>query len=55
MQELKIGDLVKFSIKKTIPAKTGQIVIIYGDGTSDIYVMDEGKVYKVLISKLRKI
>lgn len=55
MQELKIGDLVKFSAKKTMPAKTGQVVVLYGDETADVYVMDEVKVYRVLISKLRKI
>ena len=55
MQELKIGDLVRFSYKKNIPLKTGQIAVLYGDGTADAYVIDEGRVYRVLISKLRKI
>ena len=54
-QKITIGCLVRFSIKKTMPAKTGQVVTLYGDETADVYVMDEGKVYKVLISKLRKI
>lgn len=53
--ELKIGDLVRFSAKKTIPAKTGEIVALYSDETADVYVMAEVKVYRVLISKLRKI
>lgn len=55
MKEIKVGDLVKFSVKKTKPAKTGEVVVIYGDGKVDVYVIDEGKVYKVVISKLRKI
>lgn len=53
--ELKIGDLVRFSVKKTIPAKTGEIIALYSDETADVYVMAEVKVYRVLISKLRKI
>ena len=55
MQELKIGDLVKFSAKKTMPAKTGEVVVLYEDGKADVYVMDEGKVYNTLVSKLKKI
>ncbi len=54
-QKIIIGCLVRFSVKKTMPAKTGQVVVLYGDGTADVYVMDELKIYKVLISKLRKI
>ena len=55
MKEIKVGDLVKFSAKKTMPAKTGEVVVLYEDGKADVYVMDEGKVYNTLVIKLKKI
>ena len=51
----KVGDLVRFSAKRTMPAKTGEIVVIYEDETADVYVMDEGRVYRAKISRLVKV
>lgn len=52
---IEVGDLVKFSAKKTIPVKTGEVVAIYDDETADVYVMAEVRVYRVKISKLKKV
>jgi len=54
MQEIKVGDLVIFFLKKTMPSKTGQVVFIEDD-MATVYVMKEAKVYQVNISKLKKI
>lgn len=54
MQEIKVGDLVIFSVKKSMPAKTGQVVQIDGD-KADVYVMNEVKVYKVALEMLKKL
>ena len=54
MQEIKIGDIVRFSVKKTIPAKTGEVVQINGD-KANVFVMNETKVYEILLIKLKKI
>lgn len=54
MSEIKVGDLVIFFLKKNLPSKTGEVVQIEED-IATVYVMSEVKVYKVKVSKLKKI
>lgn len=51
----KVGDLVKFCYQRKIPIKTGEIVAIYENGTYDIYVISEGKVYHISEDRIKKI
>lgn len=53
MQNIKVGDLVKFYKKRKI--KTGEVVAVKENGTADVFEMSESKVYNLPIEKLIKI
>ena len=55
MSEIKVGDLVIFSYKIGLRAKTGQVVQIYENETCDVYVMSEQKVYNVALDRVKKL
>lgn len=52
---IKVGDLVKFFLKKTMPSKIGQVTQINDDETADVFVEADVRVYTIAISKLKKI
>lgn len=54
-QELKVGDLVSFSFKNGVRAKTGQVVQINDNGTCDVYVMKENRAYNVALDRVKKL
>ena len=52
---IKVGDLVKFFLTKTMPSKIGQVTQINDDETADVFVESDARVYTIAISKLKKI
>lgn len=55
MSNVSIGDLVSFSFKNGVRAKTGQVVKINENGTCDVYVMKEKRVYTVALGRVKKL